>query len=518
VRRLASLSAAALLALACLAVAPAQAAPRPVTPFLQCVDPTAGPSPGSFVAYFGYSNPNARAVVIRPGVANFVLPPPTRRGQPAVFRPDGDRQDGYVDAATNLAFSAAGTGRLPLAWTLLGNPVTANALSAPCRFALTVRVTADPDTVGPGDEVVFTVTVLNSGSSPIPVGQIDLETTPPIPPARLVSSPPDELLAGEGIVWEVTRTAPAGACGELVEQSADVSIDPGLVQPGAVSIDDDAGRASALVGCVADISLVKVPDAAAVAPGQQAGYSLTVTNQGPDPVPLSAVAVTDPELSSITPPSGPAVLDEGDSATWRGARATSLADCGTLTNVAQATLATTAATDPRTADAAASASISVAGGGCPSGGGGPDPTPPPSPVPPAPAPAPAPVPNGKVGGVDLALAMRGPRRAIAGRVIGIRLVAVNRGRRAARSVRVRDLLPRGFRLAGAGRQAWVRGAFGRRPVWGLGVLAPGERKVVRVAVRAPARARGRIVNRATLSAAGARPVRARLVTRYRARS
>jgi hypothetical protein len=92
--------------------------PEPLAPILECV---AGAPDGSFLAHFGYQNPNSDSVV-PPAAENTFVPDPPNRGQPIVFQPGGLRD------AFQVGFDGSA-----LTWKLTGNQVTASGDSKPCE-------------------------------------------------------------------------------------------------------------------------------------------------------------------------------------------------------------------------------------------------------------------------------------------------------------------------------------------------------------------------------------------------
>ena len=97
---------------------------------VECVDRSAD---GSFLAHFGYNNPNPSPIVSP--FENRFQPDPPGRGQPTVFQP------GRV---TDI-FQAASTGE-PLTWRLTGNQATASSDSKPCEGTITIFKVLNPST------------------------------------------------------------------------------------------------------------------------------------------------------------------------------------------------------------------------------------------------------------------------------------------------------------------------------------------------------------------------------------
>ena len=89
-----------------------------VSPVLECVAPQPD---GTFVAWFGYRNPNTTPVTLAIGTTNRFTPTPTNRGQPTVFQP------GRQVRVFSVAFPGTN-----LVWTLHGRTSTASRNSTRC--------------------------------------------------------------------------------------------------------------------------------------------------------------------------------------------------------------------------------------------------------------------------------------------------------------------------------------------------------------------------------------------------
>ncbi len=89
-----------------------------VSPVLECV--VAQPN-GTFVAWFGYRNPNASPVTFAVGMTNRFTLIPTNRSQPTVFQP------GRQVRVFSVAFPGTN-----LVWTLNGRTSTASRNSTRC--------------------------------------------------------------------------------------------------------------------------------------------------------------------------------------------------------------------------------------------------------------------------------------------------------------------------------------------------------------------------------------------------
>jgi uncharacterized repeat protein (TIGR01451 family) len=112
----------------------------------------------------------------------------------------------------------------------------------------------------------------------------------------------------------------------------------------------------------------------------------------------------------------------------------------------------------------------------------------------------------------LAITKRAPKRARVLTRVRYTITVRNRGKAAARSVVLRDRIPRGLALVSTSRSRTLRnGVITIR----LGTLAPGARRTVRVTLIASASVRGKRTNVATVRATGVRTVRATAATVFR---
>ena len=249
----------------------------------------------------------------------------------------------------------------------------------------------------------------------------------------------------------------------------------------------------------ADLAITKAVDRAAGDAGTNVVFTLAVTNLGPSDA--AGVVVTDTlpaglTLVSATPSQGTCggavecnlgALAAGASATVRvEARLTAP---GALRNVARVSAATP---DPSAANNEAAAEVRV--------------------LPTA----------GVLGNTTALLAIRkaGPATAAAGKVVtyAIRVSVPRNSPSTARSVIVRDVLPRGMTLASSralnqnGSLRIEKGTIVIR----LGDMRAGTSRIVQVRVRIGSRATGRLVNVATAQASNAAAVRATAATRVTA--
>jgi hypothetical protein len=101
---------------------------KPLTPILECVE--GGPGE-SFLAHFGYQNPNAGAVVAP--LENTFVPDPPYRHQPTVFQP----------GLWSDVFQAESTGS-PMTWKLTGNEAMASSDDKACEGSITINKILHP--------------------------------------------------------------------------------------------------------------------------------------------------------------------------------------------------------------------------------------------------------------------------------------------------------------------------------------------------------------------------------------
>jgi len=102
-------------------VPPEPPKPRPISPYVQCIEPHGS----GFLAHFGYDNPNDGPVT-PPSDENAFDPPPPGRGQPTTF------EKGRHDDAVAADFSGS------LSWKLTDREATANESSPRCQGSITV--------------------------------------------------------------------------------------------------------------------------------------------------------------------------------------------------------------------------------------------------------------------------------------------------------------------------------------------------------------------------------------------
>jgi len=88
---------------------------------------------GTFVAFFGYDNPNTFGVTIPIGPSNYFVPNPNDRGQPTTFAP----------GAFQMVFSVSSNGAA-LVWHLDGSTAVASMGMIPCPATPTPTETPSP--------------------------------------------------------------------------------------------------------------------------------------------------------------------------------------------------------------------------------------------------------------------------------------------------------------------------------------------------------------------------------------
>lgn len=422
-----------------------------VTPQVTCV----APRPGGLTAYFGYSNPTPNQAIILPGPLNRFTPAPSDRGQDVVFAPDTAPRPGYGDDRTWFGTPAVDfTGSLT--WNLDGNVATANAASPPCGFDVAADLSTDRATARPGEDVTWTVRIRNTGITPVPRIVSLFFVTQDLPPMSNVGEQPNELLPGEDLFYRGITRPGRDDCGRLVTGAVQANL---TLETRETSLANNNAAASFTVSCVSDLAVTVSTDATSYSPGQNAEYTITVTNPGDVPVATAGLSVTDPALTNLGPVGPvPAQLGPGASLTYRGTLAITQEMCGTgARNDARISLPG----DTNPANDTAFRAVTVTGGLCTQ------------------------VTPGNGGGIaaqrtTLGLATQGSTRVQVGGLATYRITVRNRGRNAARDVVLQQFLPAGAALTQ--RPPGARLVSGRL-VWRLGTLAPGATRTFRVSVR-----------------------------------
>ena len=354
-----------------------------------------------------------------------------------------------------------------------------------CRPDLSIGKTADKATYRPGETIVYSVTVTNSGQVPIPFGAI-VVADPSLPSLALVGEPPTVLMPGAAVTYRGTRTATVQDCGTIAN-TATVALgpnEPRTHQPWTeVTLANNTAAASVQVICQPGIAITKVADHATYEPGQPIVYTVVVTNSGQTTLPFGQISVVDPTTPLTLVGVAPASVPPGGTLTYTGARPTSVADCGPVVNTATVTVGSLARAETAPMTSSATVSVTVTGNAC----------------------RPAQV------DATLAVAKSGPTVWRARKVFVHTITVTNTGPVTATDVVVEDPIPSGLVVA-------------RRPVgatyvdgtvrWQLGNLGPGESRVVRVSLKTTFRVAARRCNIAQVDATNAAPVTSRLCTRF----
>lgn len=226
--------------------------------------------------------------------------------------------------------------------------------------SVSLAKTASDATVDAGDAVSFTITVSNAGPDAA-LAVVVTDALPPVSGAWLLGATDGDcaidagvltcewasLSAGENRTLILTTTTSADDCGDL-DNTASVT------SRADVAVADNEDSASVHVTC-ANVAVSKAADAAAADVGGAIGFTLTVTSEGPDAA--LAVELTDalPTLAGAWSLDGPdaadcaivngtltcswASLAAGATRTVHVVAATTLADCGEVTNTASVTAA-----------------------------------------------------------------------------------------------------------------------------------------------------------------------------------
>jgi len=458
-----------------------------VTPQVTCV----APRPGGLTAYFGYTNPLPNQVVIGVGPQNRFSPAPTDRGQDIVFRPDAaSATAGYRDDRTYFSgFPVDFTGSVT--WNLDGGAATANAASTACRFDVSAELTTDRATARPGEDVTWTVHVRNTGTSPIPRQPSFYFVTQDLPPMSNVGNQPDEFLPGEDLYYHGITRPGREDCGRVLTGSVQANL---TLPTREANLADNTASTSFTVTCVGDLSVAVATDATSYSPGQDATYTLTVTNRGDVPVDTAGISVTDPALKGLAPVGTmPAQLAPGASLTYRGTLAVTQAMCATG---ARDDARVTVPGDTNPANDTAFRAVTVSGGTC------------------SEVVVPPPDTGVTVLRTRLGLATDGSTRVITGGLATYRVTVRNRGRNPARGVVLQQFLPSGAALTQ--RPPGARLISGRL-VWRLGTIAAGGTRVVRVSVRFSGGVPGDRAGQAVATATNATRVRTAFETQVVAR-
>ena len=221
-----------------------------------------------------------------------------------------------ANASVHIIGTTASCGSLP-------NTATASATNAPSVSAsasitvecpnLSITKTADAATVSVGDQAGFTITVHNNGpgtaegvtvSDPLPdLGGGQLWTiSPPVSGFSITGPAGSQFLLGS--LGDLASGASVSV--HVVGTTASCGILPNTATASATNALSVSASASITVECP-NLSITKTADAATVSVGDKAGFTLTITNNGPGTA--EGVTLSDPlpnlggsQLWTISPP------------------------------------------------------------------------------------------------------------------------------------------------------------------------------------------------------------------------
>ena len=354
-----------------------------------------------------------------------------------------------------------------------------------CRPDLAIAKTADKATYRPGETIVYTITVTNSGQISIPIDAI-VVADPSLPSLALVGEPPAVVMPGAAVTYRGTRTATLHDCG-IIANTATVALgpnEPRTHQPWTeLTLANNTAAAAVEVICQPGVAITKVADHTTYEPGQPITYTVVVTNTGQTTLPFGQIGVVDPTTPLTLVGTAPSSVPPGGTLTYRGTRPTSVNDCGPVVNTATVTVGSPARAVVAPLTSSATVTVTVAGNAC----------------------RPAQV------DATLTVAKSGPTVWRARKVFVHTITVTNMGPVTATDVVVEDPIPNGLvvaqRPAGA---TYVDGTVR----WQLGDLGPGESRVVRVSLKTTFRVAARRCNIAQADATNAAPVTSRLCTRF----
>ena len=192
----------------------------------------------------------------------------------------------------------------------LENNTAGASVTVICTPGIGITKQAAAQTYAPGDAIVYTVVVTNTGQTPIPFAEITV-TDPSVPGLALVGAAPQSLAPGQALTYRGTRVTSVADCGP-VANTATVTVTP---QPRAFA---PVLTASASVTVAVSGEACRPPAVDAVLSIKKSGpltirarkaftHTIRVANTGP--VTAELVVVTDPI------PSGMAVLGRPEGAT-----------------------------------------------------------------------------------------------------------------------------------------------------------------------------------------------------------
>jgi uncharacterized repeat protein (TIGR01451 family) len=212
--------------------------------------------------------------------------------------------------------------------------VVAQELPAPFAPAdLSLVKTANVDSIRPGGELTYTLTVRNVGSGPSPEGR--LEDVLPDQVTWLRSSVAPDSVIGRRLIWLVPPLAPGQTYDVILEVLVNAALPPGTEQmensafvsaPNDTNAANDHATATVIVApeqpaverC--DLRIHKLASRDTVAVGQTFLYQILVENMGPGDA--QAVVLTDMLPSGLSVESFSPQPDSvaGNVAMWRFAR------------------------------------------------------------------------------------------------------------------------------------------------------------------------------------------------------
>ena len=224
---------------------------------------------------------------------------------------------GYLDIAASSSTTAD-----PVASNNDGSAPNAQVITVIGASADLLTTKSGPATATAGSDVVYTITTTNSGPSDA-AGVVVSDTLPA--GATFISASNGATVSGGVVLWPVVATLPSGgiltysvtlrfnASGGYLNLAASTSATP---DPFPTNNDGSppAGRVNTVVGPSADVVTTKTGPATAVA-GQDIGYSISVTNNGPTPATNVVVADTLPAGFTFVSATGSGTLS-GNVISW----------------------------------------------------------------------------------------------------------------------------------------------------------------------------------------------------------
>jgi uncharacterized repeat protein (TIGR01451 family) len=231
-----------------------------------------------------------------------------------------------------------------------GNNSSEATISVTCA-ALSIAKAADASPVSAGDQIGFTVTVFNGGDAPatdvvvtddLPGNLgLDWELSPAVAGCAITGG------AGEQVLNCTLPTVPSGESVAMHVVSSTSPATCGLIENRAILATGDPVLASVTVNCP-DVRVLKTADDSSISAGDDAAFTIEVTNLGPgtatgvtlnDTLPAGVVWSEDNADCSIGGDTLSCVfgtLDVGETHTIHVTGATDGADCGQLDNTASA--------------------------------------------------------------------------------------------------------------------------------------------------------------------------------------